>query len=204
VDTVREKPQAQAAGLTPRYPRSAAPVPSEAGGPKVRTGPAGARALSAFLPRLTRKAFQKYGFASASLVTEWSNIVGEDVASYTAPERLKWPRLPDAYADDGPAARTRPGATLVVRVDGGRALEVQYRSRQLLERINAYFGYRAVAELRLIQAPIAHLCDGQRRKVRIHKQVTQDTAVSPAVAAVGNSELRSALARLEAHIRALR
>ena len=204
MDRIREKPQAQAAGLTARYPRSALPAQSGAGGPKVRTGPAGARALSAFLPRLTRKAFQKYGFASASLITEWSNIVGEDVASYTAPERLKWPRLPDAYADDGPAARTRPGATLLVRVDGGRALEVQYRSRQLLERINAYFGYRAVAELRLIQAPIAHICDGRRTKAGVHKTVTQDATPSPAVAAVENPALRSALARLEAQIRALR
>jgi hypothetical protein len=202
VDTIRENTQVQAAGPTRRPPRNA--PPAEASGPKVRTAPAGARALSAFLPRLTRKAFQKFGFASASLVTEWSNIVGEDVASYTAPERLKWPRLPDAYADDSPAARSRPGATLIVRVDGGRALEVQYRSRQLLERINAYFGYRAVAELRLIQAPIARPCDEERTKARVHKTVTENAAASPAVAAVENPDLRSALARLEAQIRALR
>lgn len=188
-----------AGGRSPRSEPSA-----EAGVRSVRAVPAGPRSLSAFLPRLTRKAFQKYGFASAALVTDWSTIVGAEVASYTAPERLKWPRLPEAYADDGPAARTRPGATLVIRVDGGRALELQYRSRQLIERVNAYFGYRAVAELRFLQAPVARIRDEQRMEQRVHEPVTPAAAASPAVEAVENPALRSALARLEARIRAVR
>ena len=32
------------------------------------------------------------GFAAAALITDWALIVGKDVAGYTAPERLKWPR----------------------------------------------------------------------------------------------------------------
>ena len=48
----------------------------------------------------------------------------------------------------------RPGATLVLRVDGGRSLDVQHNARQIIERINAYFGYAAVAELRIVQAPV--------------------------------------------------
>ena len=50
--------------------------------------------------------------------------------------------------------RGRPGATLVLRVDGPRAIEVQYQSTQIIERINAHFGYRAVSEIRFLQAPL--------------------------------------------------
>ena len=56
-----------------------------------------------------------------------------------------------------PAEKGRPGATLVLRVDGARALDVQYKARQIIERINAYFGYAAVAELRIVQAPMRQL-----------------------------------------------
>ena len=42
----------------------------------------------------------------------------------------------------------------MLRVDGSQALAVQYGARQLIERINAYFGYAAVAELRIVQAPV--------------------------------------------------
>jgi hypothetical protein len=113
-----------------------------------------ARTVGSFVPRLTRKAFEKYGFSAAALITDWRAIVGADLASYTEPERLKWPKGVEAYAETEADDRGRPGAMLVLRVDGGRALDVQYRAGQIIERINAYFGYRAVADLRVVQAPI--------------------------------------------------
>ena len=42
-----------------------------------------------------------------------------------------------------------------MHVAGSAALELQHSEPQLLERINGYFGYPAVARLRLIQAPLA-------------------------------------------------
>ena len=113
-----------------------------------------AKAVGSFVPKLTQKAFEKYGFSAATLLTDWAQIAGADVAGYTIPERLKWPRGAGAYAEVEDGAEGRPGATLVLRVDPARALDVEYKSRQIIERINAYFGYRAVAALRLIQAPV--------------------------------------------------
>ena len=101
-------------------------------------------AVGAFLPSLTRKAFEKYGFSTAALLTDWSAIVGADLAVYTLPERLRWPKGVEAYGEVDDAARGRPGATLVLRVDGARVLDVQYQRAQIIDRINAYFGYRAI------------------------------------------------------------
>jgi hypothetical protein len=118
--------------------------------------------VGSYLPNLTRAAFAKYGFSAATLLTDWATIVGADIAKYTKPERLKWPRQPGIYDETEAEERGRPGATLVLRVDAGRALDIQYRGRQLIERINAYFGYRAVAELRLVQAPMTAPRPAQR------------------------------------------
>lgn len=160
--------------------------------------PHSARAVSAYVPRLTRKAFEKYGFASAALLTDWASIVGADIASYTAPERLKWPRGVDAYSEIEEGAERRPGATLVVRVDGPRAIELQHRAQQIIERINASFGYRAVAELRFIQAPIAVAPSRTGRPVVPFEPAASDPGE---LACIHDEALRAALARLQASVR---
>jgi len=66
-----------------------------------------------------------------------------------------WPKRRDEAGQDSPQKGHRvEGAILVLRVEGPRAIEVQHRSGQILERVNAYFGYRAVAEMRILQAPV--------------------------------------------------
>jgi hypothetical protein len=161
-----------------------------------------ARAVGSFLPRLTRKAFEKYGFSSAALLTDWAAIVGGEIGSYTRPERLKWPRSVESYSKVENSAVGRPGGTLVLRVDGPRAIELQYKSRQILERINAYFGYRAVAEIRFLQAPI----EGQHHPTPpyIASEIAVPAAPSPNSIAVADDALRSALARLQANVLAER
>jgi hypothetical protein len=151
-----------------------------------------------FVPQLTKKSFEKHGFSAATLLTDWRTIVGNDLATYTAPERLKWPRGIEAYGDVADDAGGRPGATLILRVDQVRVLDVQYKSRQVIERINAYFGYKAVSELRFIQAPVAELLPQPvARPVR-------PAAPTPEVQAVADEGLREALAKLEVTIAARR
>ena len=135
------------------------------------------KSVGSFLPGLTRKAFERYGFS---------------------PERLKWPRPVEHAEDDTQAARKgRPGATLVLRVDGSQALAVQYGARQLIERINAYFGYAAVAELRIVQAPVGEALPPAKPLQRARPE-----PLTNEVAGVADVGLRDALARLGAGIRA--
>lgn len=109
-----------------------------------------ARAVGSFVPKLAGKAFEKYGFHSAEIMTAWPRVAGAEIAGFTQPERIKWPR---GTADvDGTGASG--GATLVLRVEPARALDVEYRSAEIIDRINRYFGYRAIASLRLVQAPL--------------------------------------------------
>ena len=120
---------------------------------------------ASFTPRLTRPAFEKYGFPAAALLTDWSAIAGPALASYTAPERLKWPRQPEAPE----ASRGQPAATLVLRVEGPRAIELQHRLPQLIERVNSYFGFRAVAQIRIYQAPLEHLPQTASHRKRLRR-----------------------------------
>ena len=160
--------------------------------PPIRKPGFGAKAVGTFVPRLTRQAFEKYGFSAATLITDWAQIVGADLARATQPERLKWPK---GIAAQGKAVEDvdqgRPGATLILRVDDGRALDIQYKGRQIIERINAYFGYRAVADLRIRQAPI------DVRSVAPLRLAPVPRLPTPAeVTAVEDPNLRQALERM--------
>lgn len=126
--------------------------------PQKRRG-GGPLAVGAYVPAIARKVFEAHGFPSASILSDWPEIIGADFAAITAPERLAWPRGGhQSHTDEQSPRRTpshrRTGATLFLRVEGPRSLEVQHIAPQLLERINTYFGYRAVAELRIIQGPV--------------------------------------------------
>ena len=171
---------------------------------KRRTGPLhGVKAVGSFLPALTRKAFEKYGFSTATLVTDWVRIVGRELAAATAPERLRWPRgVAPADVEGNAAGPGRRGATLVLRVDGGLSLNVQHQARQIIERINAYFGYAAVAELRIVQAPVG----GEGRSPPRGTLPSRPTPhpLTAEVAQVADPGLRDALARLGAEVKASR
>lgn len=153
-----------------------------------------ARTVGSFVSKLTKKAVEKYGFSAATLLTDWRTIVGDDLARHTEPQRLKWPRGVEAYGEADADAAGRPGATLLLRVDGARALDVQYKARQIIERINSYFGYRAVADLRIIQAPVEPA--PPRPLPRDVVASRRRSAPGPNLDQIADDQLRAALERL--------
>jgi hypothetical protein len=106
----------------------------------------GAVAVGALVGPVIAPLTAKRGFATADLIAAWPEIVGAAWADITAPERIAWPR--------GGSEEAEPGV-LHLRVDGPRAILVQHELPQILERINAFFGYRAVGSVRLLQGPVA-------------------------------------------------
>lgn len=167
----------------------------------VRTGP---KMVGAHVPAITKKAFERFGFPQAALLTDWEAIIGPELARFTEPERLKWPRPSENAPDDEsqskpvPAGKMRKpprdftGATLVLRVDGPLAIEVQHKSVQIIERINGYFGFRAVTELRILQAPVV-------RKLSRPVPPRQPPPVVPLPP--GTTPLEQALLQLGRHVK---
>ena len=113
----------------------------------------GMKSVGQFLPAITRPVFEKFGFQRAALLTDWDMIVGEPLCHFTAPEQIKWQKSNNEAAEVEQFGQ-QSGATLVIRVEGPAALEVQHSAPQIIERINGYFGYKAVASIRILQAPM--------------------------------------------------
>ena len=113
-----------------------------------------ARSVGAYVPKVVAAAFEKYGFHTAEIMTSWETIVGADLARLTRPEAIKWPRGAKGRAGSDDDARAA-GATLILASNPAFALEVSYRTQEIVDRINRYFGYRAIAQLRVVQTPNA-------------------------------------------------
>jgi len=157
-----------------------------------------ARPIGAFAAGALDPAARARGFATAALFSEWTSIVGSELAQFTMPDRILWPRQRD---DTGEAndrrSRKHDGAVLILRVDGPRAIEVQHRSCQILERVNGHFGYRAVADLRILQAPVT------RRPAPLPAAPRPiDPDALPPSASIEDGGLRAALLRLGSGARA--
>jgi hypothetical protein len=149
------------------------------------------KSVGELLPALMRPAFEKFGFSTAAILTDWPAIAGAEIASYTAPERLKWPRN---KPEDDAGERRQTGATLVLRVGGARALEVEYMRGQLIERINACFGYRAVSDIRIIQAPVENASATSSRSKKTN--LSQPPVDISAFDDIQDERLKAALARM--------
>jgi len=149
--------------------------------------PSFARPLAELLNNCISTAFARQGFASREIVTHWPEIVGQEIASIAEPIRMQWPRNPEGAAP----------ATLVLRVEGPAAIEVQHQSGLVIERVNRFFGWQAIDRLAFRQAPLR----GQRRRPQ-RSGIDPDMAARIARSlAIEHPELRDALGRLGAALR---
>jgi hypothetical protein len=112
----------------------------------------GPQPLAEFVMTSCAPVFEKQGFARSRVLLEWPEIVGEKLAQVTAPLKMEWPRTPQGLHEAHP---TR-GATLIVQVVSAFALDMQYQSSVLIERINAHFGWRCIEKIVLKQGSIIH------------------------------------------------
>ncbi len=112
-----------------------------------KPGPISAKPLSVLLSDVFSDVYEKQGFAARELVTRWAEIAGPKVARHSEPLKIQWPRPVQGQPQEP--------ATLVLRVEGPMALEIQHESDALLQRVNRFFGWSAVGKLALRQAPLS-------------------------------------------------
>ncbi|MFM6853814.1 MAG: DUF721 domain-containing protein [Sphingopyxis sp.] len=143
-----------------------------------------ARRIADLVPAIGDTAFRKFGFVQSAIITRWPEIVGTKLAHVTAPESL---RFPVGKKADG---------TLHITVGGAHAPIVQHVLPDIIARVNQFFGYAAVARVRLSQGVV--------KRPRMQPAQTPRAAASPAQTAnaappnpmlktIGDPELRAVL-----------
>ncbi|MEE8123879.1 MAG: DUF721 domain-containing protein [Alphaproteobacteria bacterium] len=153
------------------------------------------RALGATVAKVAAPVFRRRGFAEAGILTDWPHIVGAQLAAHSSPQRLAFER------------GKRVDGTLHLLVSGAWAPELQHLAPQVIERINGYFGYRAVARIALNQGPLPDTAGaGASTKPAEPRALPQGDAgqvPDEELAKVEDAELRAALKELGAAVRGI-
>ena len=120
--------------------------------PFTRPRGAGARAIGDLTPEIGRAAFRRFGFVQSSVVTRWPEIVGPRHARVCSPEAIRFP--PGEKAE----------GILELVVIPAHAPLIQQVIPEIIERVNRFFGYRAVARVKLRQGAVTPPADGKPAK----------------------------------------
>ncbi len=152
-----------------------------------------ARQLRDVAGKIVGEAFTRQGFASAEMVTRWNEIVGPEIAAHSEPIKIQWQR--PGRSDLGSGGQ-EPG-TLVLRVEGPAAIEIQHLSNVICERVNRFVGWRSVARIALRQAPLRR---NERKAARGSDPVVL-ARIATSMPEIADDDLRQALARLGAAVK---
>jgi hypothetical protein len=150
--------------------------------------------LGDFVAPLVEPILAKQGFGEASLIASWPEIVGETISRHCRPIKLQWPPRPQKRDPESPVEP----ATLVLRVEGGFALEAQHSAAVIIERVNMHLGWSCVGKLAFRQGPVE-----QFARTRRSASPPSAEAIGKAqaeAAAIEGEALREALARLGARV----
>ena len=142
-----------------------------------------ARQIADLMPQIGRSAFRRFGFVQSSVVTRWPEIVGEQHARVCMPEAMRFP----------PGEKVEGILQLVVVP--AHAPLIQHVVPEIMERVNRFFGYKAVSRVKLRQGEVKPLRAEERAKAPPSlKPIPMELGDS--LRDIGDPELRTVLESL--------
>ena len=96
----------------------------------------GLRSFGNTLPRGIKQILKKNGYNYSEIISKWNLLVGKDISNYCYPKSIKM-------------SRENKNGDLVLLVERGNEINVEYSKKDIINKINSYFGYRLISEIRL-------------------------------------------------------
>ena len=96
----------------------------------------GLRPFGSTLPRGVKGILKKSGYNYSEIISKWNMLVGKDISSCSYPKSIKM-------------TKGDTNGLLVLAVKRGNEITVEYSKKEIINKINSYFGYRLINEIRL-------------------------------------------------------
>jgi len=96
----------------------------------------GLRPFGNTLPRGVKGVLKKSGYNYSEIISKWNMLVGKDISSCSYPKSIKM-------------TKGDTNGLLVLAVKRGNEITVEYSKKEIINKINSYFGYRLINEIRL-------------------------------------------------------
>jgi hypothetical protein len=141
------------------------------------------RAIAELMPEVGRTAFRRFGFIQSSVVTRWPDIVGPTHARICMPEAIRFP-----------PGEKRDGILQLVVVPA-HAPMISHVIPEIIERVNRFFGYSAVAKVKIRQGAVQPPAD-ERRPTAPPSLKPIPVELGDSLRDIGDPELRAVLESL--------
>ena len=96
----------------------------------------GLRPFGNTLPRGVRGILKKSGYNYSEIVSKWRMIVGDNISNCSYPKSIKM-KKGNKYG------------TLVLEIKRGDEIVVEFAKKEIMDKINSYFGYKLINEIKL-------------------------------------------------------
>lgn len=126
---------------------------------------------------------------NTALLGSWDEIAGDDFADCTRPEKITWPRR-----DEGPDRGGYQPGVLTIACEGARALFLTHAQGELIARINGFFGFPAVRQIRIVQKPVSQPVPRRRKPLPLRGDAAK--RLDDMMDGIESEALRKAVERL--------
>ena len=96
----------------------------------------GLRPFSSSIPKTLKKHLRKGGYNYSNIVDNWTNMVSKKISDACYPTTVKM-------------GKEMRNGTLVLNVIHGKELEVEYEKKEIIDKINSFFGYNCIGNIKL-------------------------------------------------------
>jgi len=134
----------------------------------------GLKPFSNSIPHGLKKILKKSGYNFSNIVDNWTNMVGKNTSEACYPGKIK-------------TSKDNINGTLILNVIHGKELEVEYKKSEIISKINSFFGYNCISQLKLRIV--------QEEKIDI-KQKESNKKFVKKIEKLENNELKTSLNRL--------
>lgn len=95
------------------------------------------RRIGIYTQKIVQPVFKARGLMEGKIITHWPQIVGERFASLALPEKIVFPK------------GKKGEGILYLSVTSSSSLLIHYAQGLILEHVNTFFGYKAIAKLHM-------------------------------------------------------
>tara|TARA_Y100001970_G_scaffold280640_1_gene389939 strand:- start:3693 stop:4175 length:483 start_codon:yes stop_codon:yes gene_type:complete len=135
----------------------------------------GLRPFSSSIPKTLKKHLKKGGFNYSNIVDNWTKMVTKEISNFCYPVTIKI----DQEMKNG---------TLVLNVVHGKELEIEYAKKEIIEKINSFFGYNFINQIAL---KIVH--EKVNSKQNKFPQIKNLTKINKEIEKIDNNQLKNSL-----------
>ena len=103
---------------------------------KTQTFIQGLRPFSSSIPKTLKKFLKKGGYNYSNIVDNWTKMVSKKISDACYPATIKM-------------GKEMRNGTLVLNVVHGKEIEVEYMKKEIIDKINSFFGYSCIKQVSL-------------------------------------------------------